>query len=47
MLYDGHNNSKCLFSFMSSDVLVYTLLATSRVMSVCIGGTVSGQKAEI
>lgn len=47
MLYDGHNNSKCLFSFMSSDVLVYTLLATSRVRSVCIGGTVSGQKSEI
>lgn len=46
MLYNGHNNSKCLFSFMSSDVLVYTLLATTRVRSICTGGIVSGQNAE-
>lgn len=36
MLYNGHNRT-LFFSFMSSDEFWYTLLAISRMRSICMG----------
>lgn len=43
-LYNGHNNGKFLFYFMSSDIFIDILFTISSMKSVGIG--VYGQKAE-